>query len=45
MGQPPTMQFACSGDKIVGLDVDGGEVDAINSSKSYIKHISESEEA
>ena len=41
VGLPLAMQFARAGAKVIGLDVDASKVDAINVSKSYIKHISD----
>ena len=41
VGLPLAMQFARAGAEVVGLDVDASKVDAINASKSYIKHISD----
>ena len=41
VGLPLAMQFARAGAEVVGLDVDTSKVDAINASKSYIKHISD----
>jgi UDP-N-acetyl-D-glucosamine dehydrogenase len=40
VGLPLALQFARSGLKVVGLDVDQTKVDAVNTGKSYIKHIS-----
>ena len=41
VGLPLCLQFASKGVKVTGLDVDTSKVDAINASKSYIKHISD----
>ena len=41
VGLPLAMQFARAGAEVFGLDVDASKVDAINASKSYIKHISD----
>ena len=40
VGLPLCLQFASKGIEVLGLDVDASKVDAINASKSYIKHIS-----
>jgi UDP-N-acetyl-D-glucosamine dehydrogenase len=39
VGLPLALQFASSGVKVLGLDVDAAKVDAINAGCSYIKHI------
>ncbi|MEZ5276861.1 MAG: nucleotide sugar dehydrogenase [Opitutaceae bacterium] len=39
VGLPLSLQFARSGVSVLGLDVDQAKVDAINSGRSYIKHI------
>ena len=39
VGLPLSLQFARSGANVVGLDIDSQKVDAINSGRSYIKHI------
>src|SRR5437879_6081438 len=39
MGLPLCLQFARSGVRIIGLDIDPAKVAAINSGKSYIHHI------
>lgn len=39
VGLPLSLQFARSGVKVVGLDVDIAKVDALNASNSYIRHI------
>lgn len=39
VGLPLALQFAGSGVKVLGLDVDPAKVDAINAGCSYIKHI------
>ena len=41
VGLPLCLQFASKGITVWGLDVDASKVDAINASKSYIKHISD----
>ena len=42
VGLPLTIQFAKSGAKVLGLDVDQAKVDSLNKGKSYIKHIEHS---
>src|ERR1039458_4586719 len=39
VGLPLSLQFARAGATVLGLDVDGAKVDAINAGRSYIKHI------
>ena len=39
VGLPLSVQFARSGLKVLGLDVDSSKVEAINAGRSYIKHI------
>src|SRR5205814_2295691 len=39
VGLPLSLQFARSGVQVLGLDIDPGKVEAINSGQSYIKHI------
>lgn len=39
VGLPLSLQFARSDTKVLGLDVDGAKVKAINEGRSYIKHI------
>ena len=39
VGLPLSLQFARVGVEVVGLDIDGAKVDAINGGRSYIKHI------
>jgi UDP-N-acetyl-D-glucosamine dehydrogenase len=39
VGLPLSLQFARKGSEILGLDIDRVKVDAINSSRSYIQHI------
>jgi UDP-N-acetyl-D-glucosamine dehydrogenase len=39
VGLPLSLQFARSGATVVGLDIDGAKVDAVNEGRSYIKHI------
>ena len=40
VGLPLAIQFARSGVRVTGLDIDQAKVDAINHGQSYIKHIS-----
>jgi len=39
VGLPLAIQFARSGAKVIGLDVDVAKVEQINAGQSYIKHI------
>ncbi len=39
VGLPLAIQFAKSGAKVLGLDIDQAKVDSLNEGKSYIKHI------
>src|SRR5580704_7955760 len=39
VGLPLSLQFAHSGVKVLGLDIDSAKVEAITSGRSYIKHI------
>ena len=39
VGLPLSLQFARSGARVTGLDIDPEKVNAINSGRSYIKHI------
>jgi len=39
VGLPLSLQFARSGVEVVGLDIDPEKIKALNSGKSYIKHI------
>ena len=39
VGLPLSLQFARSGARVLGLDIDQKKVDAINAGRSYIKHI------
>ncbi len=39
VGLPLALQFAGSGVKVLGLDIDPDKVEAINNGKSYIKHV------
>jgi UDP-N-acetyl-D-glucosamine dehydrogenase len=39
VGLPLAIQFARSGVRVVGVDIDGAKVDQINQGRSYIKHI------
>jgi UDP-N-acetyl-D-glucosamine dehydrogenase len=41
VGLPLSLQFAASGVTVLGLDIDAEKIDAINSGKSYLKHISD----
>ena len=43
VGLPLSLQFARSGVRVLGLDVDARKVDAINSGESYLKHFSSRE--
>ena len=43
VGLPLSLQFARSGVNVVGLDIDPEKIKAINSGRSYIKHIEGSE--
>ena len=40
VGLPLSLQFARSGIKVLGLDLDSQKVELINSGKSYLKHFS-----
>src|SRR5256885_9742448 len=40
VGLPLSLQFARSGVRILGLDIDRAKVEALDQGKSYIKHIS-----
>jgi UDP-N-acetyl-D-glucosamine dehydrogenase len=40
VGLPLSLQFARSGETVLGLDIDPAKVDALNKGRSYIKHIS-----
>jgi len=40
VGLPLSIQFARSGVKVIGLDIDQAKVESLNSGRSYIKHIS-----
>jgi UDP-N-acetyl-D-glucosamine dehydrogenase len=40
VGLPLSLQFARSGAKVIGLDIDPAKVNALTAGKSYIKHIS-----
>ena len=40
VGLPLSLQFARSGVKVLGLDLDPQKVDAINAGKTYLKHFS-----
>jgi UDP-N-acetyl-D-glucosamine dehydrogenase len=39
VGLPLSLQFARSGVNVLGLDIDSSKVEAINSGRSYIRHI------
>lgn len=39
VGLPLSLQFACSGVVVLGLDIDPAKVDAINAGRSYIGHL------
>jgi len=39
VGLPLSLQFARSGVNVLGLDIDPAKIDAINSGRTYIKHI------
>jgi UDP-N-acetyl-D-glucosamine dehydrogenase len=39
VGMPLSLQFAQSGVRVLGLDIDPAKVEAINQGRSYIKHI------
>lgn len=39
VGLPLSLQFARQGSEVLGLDIDAAKVDAINSGRSYIQHI------
>lgn len=39
VGLPLALQFARSGARVIGLDVDAAKVDALSAGRSYIKHI------
>jgi len=39
VGLPLALQFAASGVKVLGVDIDPAKVDAINAGRTYIKHI------
>ncbi len=40
VGLPLSLQFAKTGSRVLGLDIDSAKVDALNNGQSYIKHIS-----
>jgi UDP-N-acetyl-D-glucosamine dehydrogenase len=42
VGLPLSLQFACSGVEVLGLDIDQSKVDSLHAGKSYIKHIESS---
>src|SRR5438270_7904000 len=42
VGLPLSLQFARSGANVTGLDIDPEKIEAINSGRSYIKHIESS---
>ncbi len=39
VGLPLALQFARSGARVIGLDVDAAKIEALNAGRSYIKHI------
>ncbi len=39
VGLPLSLQFSRSGCRVLGLDIDSKKIDAINSGRTYIKHI------
>lgn len=39
VGLPLSLQFARTGNTVLGLDIDANKVDALNSGRSYIQHI------
>jgi len=39
VGLPLSLQFARSGVRVLGLDIDSAKVDSVNRGRSYIKHI------
>jgi UDP-N-acetyl-D-glucosamine dehydrogenase len=39
VGLPLCLQFAVSGTKVVGIDVDSAKVEALTAGRSYIKHV------
>ncbi len=39
VGLPLMIRFSNVGFKVIGIDIDQGKVDALNSGESYIKHI------
>ncbi len=43
VGLPLSLQFARSGVRVIGLDVDQSKVDALNAKRSFIKHIAAKE--
>ncbi len=45
VGLPLSLQFARSGVEVLGLDIDDKKVDALNSGRSYIKHITDADVA
>ena len=42
VGLPLSLQFARSGARVIGLDIDPVKIEAINSGRTYIKHIPDS---
>jgi UDP-N-acetyl-D-glucosamine dehydrogenase len=42
VGLPLSLQFARSGARVIGLDIDSAKIEAINSGRTYIKHIADS---
>src|SRR5512142_3365258 len=45
VGLPLSLQFARSGVSVVGLDIDPAKIKALNSGRSYIKHIASADVA
>src|ERR1700722_12114870 len=43
VGLPLCLQFARSGVRVLGLDIDAKKISALNDGRSYIKHISADE--
>ena len=39
IGLPLSLQFACSGTMVTGIDIDPEKVEALNAGKTYIKHV------
>jgi len=45
VGLPLSLQFTKSGNSVLGVDVDKAKVDALNSGRSYIRHVSDDDVA